>query len=283
MLSFVRRRFTFANVAMTVALVFAMSGGAFAASKYLITSTKQISPKVLKSLQGKPGKSGANGVQGPAGPVGAGGPQGSAGPVGPAGAPGANGVNGVSVTSAEVAKSSSTCGKQGGVEFTSASGKANACNGKEGSPWTAGGTLPSGKTETGVWALGPFKEAAGQYATVTVASFPIPLAAPLAEGHAHFIEENGMEIDAEGKEVAPTQCGSGIGPEVKASDPQAKPGNLCVYVSELINAKTGNEDIFAPGAGTGQAGTMGALALFVLSAEGAGFQQGYGTWAVTAE
>ena len=70
MLSFARRRLTYANVAMTVALVLAMSGGAFAAGKFLITSTKQISPKVLKSLQGKAGPAGAVGAQGPAGPAG---------------------------------------------------------------------------------------------------------------------------------------------------------------------------------------------------------------------
>jgi hypothetical protein len=52
MFSRIRRRFTYANVVVTVALVFAMSGGAYAASRYLITSTKQISPKVLMSFEG---------------------------------------------------------------------------------------------------------------------------------------------------------------------------------------------------------------------------------------
>ena len=42
---------TYANVAATLALVFAMSGGAPAANHYLITSTNQISPKVLKELK----------------------------------------------------------------------------------------------------------------------------------------------------------------------------------------------------------------------------------------
>jgi hypothetical protein len=43
----IRLRFTYANVAATLALVFSMSGGALAASHYLITSKKQIAPKVL--------------------------------------------------------------------------------------------------------------------------------------------------------------------------------------------------------------------------------------------
>lgn len=48
-LAFVRMRgrLTYANVVASLALVFAMSGGVYAASKYVITSTKQISPKVL--------------------------------------------------------------------------------------------------------------------------------------------------------------------------------------------------------------------------------------------
>ncbi|HEX4306232.1 MAG TPA: hypothetical protein VHZ54_09365 [Solirubrobacterales bacterium] len=63
----------------TLALVFAMSGGALAASHYVITSKKQISPTVLKSLKGKPGKAGAAGKTGATGPAGA---TGAAGPAG---------------------------------------------------------------------------------------------------------------------------------------------------------------------------------------------------------
>jgi hypothetical protein len=281
MLSFVRRRFTFANVAMTLALVFAMSGGAFAASKILITSAKQISPKVLKSLKGKAGPAGANGAQGPAGPAGPAGPQGPAGPGGAAGAAGAKGENGATVTSAAIAKSSSTCEKQGGSEFTAAEGKkTTACNGKEGSPWTAGGMLPSGRTETGTWGFGPLNEAAGTLEPV--ASFPIPLAAPLGENHAHFINIDGKEISMETEEeVAPTECGSGIGPEVNAANPQAKPGNLCIYATYLQNALTVTEAVQAPAGGKGgSAGTTGAVALFGFKP---GTEQAYGTWAVTAE
>jgi hypothetical protein len=276
---FVRRRFTYANVAMTLALVLAMSGGAFAAGKFLITSTKQISPKVLKSLQGKTGPAGAAGAQGPAAPAG---PAGSQGPAGPGGAAGAPGANGVSVTSAEISKSSSTCGKQGGAEFTSASGKSTACNGKEGkegSPWTSGGTLPSGKTETGAWS---FSEQPPETSVIVPISFSIPLATPLGTGHAHFINTEGMEIDLNEKVVAPTECGSGIGPEVNASNPQAKPGNLCIYAARLENARTSSQVIQDPGlpATAGQAGRTGATAQFNL--EG-GIQRGHGTWAVTAE
>jgi hypothetical protein len=73
---------TYANVVATLALVFAMTGSAVAATHYLITSSKQISPKALKELKA-PGKTGATG------------PAGNPGAQGSAGANGANGTNGL--------------------------------------------------------------------------------------------------------------------------------------------------------------------------------------------
>jgi hypothetical protein len=84
---------TYANVVATLALVFAMAGGAAAASHYLITSTKQISPKVLKQLK-KPGAKGTTGPAGPAGPAGAAAANGSAGAAGKEGPQGAQGPEG---------------------------------------------------------------------------------------------------------------------------------------------------------------------------------------------
>ena len=74
-----RRHLSYANIAATLALVFAMSGGALAASHYLIESTKQISPKVLKKLHGAKGHTGTRGAAGAAGPQGAAGKEGAAG------------------------------------------------------------------------------------------------------------------------------------------------------------------------------------------------------------
>ena len=45
-------KLTYANVAATLALVFSMSGGALAASHYLINSKSQINPKVVRALKG---------------------------------------------------------------------------------------------------------------------------------------------------------------------------------------------------------------------------------------
>lgn len=88
---FVRRHLSYANVVATMALVFAMGGSAIAAKHFLITSTGQISPKVLKALEAKiaskvkpgvAGKEGATGREGAAGKAGAegkGGPEGKEG------------------------------------------------------------------------------------------------------------------------------------------------------------------------------------------------------------
>jgi hypothetical protein len=62
-----RAYLSYANVVATLALVFAMSGGALAANHFLINSTKQINPKVLKTLKGRTGGRGPAGPQGPSG------------------------------------------------------------------------------------------------------------------------------------------------------------------------------------------------------------------------
>jgi len=80
-----RRRLTYANVTATVALFFAISGGALAASHYLINSTRQINPKVLKVLKGRRGATGATGARGKEGLPGNGGPAGKEGRQGEAG------------------------------------------------------------------------------------------------------------------------------------------------------------------------------------------------------
>lgn len=80
-----RRHISYANVVATLALVFAMSGGALAAKHYLIESTKQIKPAVLGKLRGARGAAGARGAIGPAG---AGGKEGAPGKEGKPGEPG---------------------------------------------------------------------------------------------------------------------------------------------------------------------------------------------------
>jgi hypothetical protein len=63
----------------TLALFFAMSGGALAAKHYLVNSTKQINPKVLRALKGKTGPTGPAGALGAQGKEGAAGKEGKEG------------------------------------------------------------------------------------------------------------------------------------------------------------------------------------------------------------
>lgn len=213
MLAMIRRRVTFANVAMTITLVFAMSGGAYAASKYLITSTKQIKPSVLSALKGKTGPAGPAGAMGASGPAGGAGPQGPAGPAGAAGKEGPAGATG----------KEGSPGKEGKA-------------GKEGSPWTASGTLPSGSSETGVWGVNQVAEDNSQLEIPI--SFTIPLAAPLDAAHVHLIEFG---------EPTPSGCSG------SQAEPGAEPGNLCIWGgvlgSSLSSFITSNVESGSSGAG----------------------------------
>lgn len=73
-----------------------MSGGALAAGHYLINSTRQINPKVLKQLRGARGATGASGAPGATGP---GGPAGKEGTPGKDGTAGKEGPPGASASS----------------------------------------------------------------------------------------------------------------------------------------------------------------------------------------
>jgi hypothetical protein len=254
MFSAIRKRVTPAAVIATLALVMAMTGGAYAAGRYVITSTKQIKPSVLASLKGKAG------APGPAGPAGAAG-TGAPGPQGPAGSPGATGPAGET-------------GPAGAPGKDGAPGKA----GKEGSPWTAGGTLPSGKTETGVWTEA--REVGGEPPLPVQISFPIPLAEPLTwgegepgepENEVHYINPSGKEVTTINTEVASHPDCPGT-----VAKPEAMPGNLCVYARDAPNegATVWDESIYDPATDKAGAATAGALL------KGLG---GSGTWAVTAK
>jgi hypothetical protein len=69
-----------AGLLATVALFLALGGSAVAAGHYLITSTRQIKPSVLRKLRGATGPRGAAGPAGAPGPEGVQGSRGEAGP-----------------------------------------------------------------------------------------------------------------------------------------------------------------------------------------------------------
>ncbi len=100
-MGFLRRHLSYANVASTLALVLAMSGGALAATHYLINSSKQINPKVLRELKGNVGARGRRGATGLQGATGATGPQGSQGNQGVQGNQGIQGNQGLPGTTGD--------------------------------------------------------------------------------------------------------------------------------------------------------------------------------------
>jgi|ERR1700722_13775699 len=270
MFSAIRKRMhlTPSTVIATLALVFAMSGGAYAAGKYVITSTKQISPKVLKALTGKTGANGATGATGATGPSGPGGPQ------GPPGNAGAAGAAGQSVTGATA--SSKEC-PAGGVTYTSASGANAVCSGKNGTTGFTE-TLPPGKTEKGNWAAAGAPAPFGFFGQGLLApiSFVIPLAVapqPIVIG----IEEG----EGETKEAEAIKNGECTG---TVATPGAGGGKLCVFVqANNLTSNLALALIYDTGSGSGGAANTAGATVFAKAEDVTKPLSAAGTWAVTAE
>jgi hypothetical protein len=263
MFSAIRKRIHLspATAIAALALVFAMTGGAYAAKKYLITSTKQISPSVLKALQGK------------AGP---------AGPAGSAGKDGANGANGAPGAKGETGPAGPQ-GPQGSQGF----------QGVQGPPGTTGftATLPAGKTETGTWSysLPTVNESTEGMEKVRLSyseggadiSFTVPLEKPLDEEHVHYVKQNDPE---------PAEACQG-----SVEEPTAAPGNLCVYETfglgwnEALELQPYQFKPTPPGENQGGgiefepagAGVSGAIVIMIPDSTN-GPHVAEGSWAVTA-
>jgi Collagen triple helix repeat (20 copies) len=202
MLSPLRNRFGIPGVIAVIALVFAMLGGAYAAND----SGGRKATASAKGPRGPKGPKGAKGAAGVAGPQ---------GPVGPAGANGKDGANG----------SDGSKGATGPTGATGATGKGTT--GPTGATGPTGfsgftDTLPSGKTETGSWAI----RKSSALPAIAPISFPIPLAEPLGGTEVHAVSPGQEE-----EEEVPAECTVG-GVEGSVAEPLAQPGNLCVYSSE---------------------------------------------------
>jgi hypothetical protein len=149
-----------------------MSGGALAANHYLISSTKQISPKVLKQLRGQnskaagiPGPQGPKGEAGPAGSRGEPGAPGAKGETGERGAKGENGANGTSGATNVVVRYAEAITPSGSYSHAQANcnpgeratgGGVLVWNGSNANVAFYGGAVPvpdtQGATPTGEWA-----------------------------------------------------------------------------------------------------------------------------------
>jgi hypothetical protein len=116
----------------------------------------------------------------------------------------------------KVAKATTNECKEGGATVSNASGTAKACNGTTG--FTE--TLPSGKTETGTWAVETTATATEELVSAVI-SIPIPLAVPAQVGG--FV--------AAGAKTPPEHC------EGSLEKPGAKTGYLCIFEgkSQVIN------------------------------------------------
>jgi len=259
-----RLREPFGKAGLTVAilaLVMALVGGAYAAGGLTKSQEKQVT-KIAKKYAGKPG------ATGPAGPAGTNGTNGKDG------APGTKGTNGENVAvSAYAGEECEESPGEAGAEFTNGTGTAFACNGKEGSPWTAGGTLPSKQSEYGTFAYYGNKE------NGAIGASPISFTLPLAK------EAKGAEFLYKGQ--TGTNC------KGTAKEPTAPPGYLCVYdvvgEEEFGKPTTGKFIAFnkcESFGGGGNAGLRGAVLIFETQEIGSSpipFALAEGTWAVTAQ
>lgn len=221
-------------VLAVVAIVIGLTGAAFAAGGGLSATQKKQVKSIAQTEAKKFAKQGPKGDPGPAGPTG---PQGSKGDAGTAGT---NGKDGVSAEATPFSGAKAPC-TEGGVEIKSAKPPALLCNGEkgeegeqgeigpEGSPWTAGGTLPPGSTETGSWAYnGTTADTSGIRVPI---SFPIPFPFNLKAPHVHYVAQAQIECEAEA-EPAAAECLAKLAaacPSQNPLIPSAAAGELCVY------------------------------------------------------
>ena len=226
-----------------VALVFALTGAAFAAKGALTGKQKKEVEKIAKKFAGKPGAQGPAGPQGPAGANGKDGTQGEKGAKGDPGTPGGPGTPGADGKSAEVspiASGETECeGRGGALVFVPGGEEAEVCNG---SPWAGGGLLPPGVTETGTWGVTSVPSEASNSGLAPI-SFMLPL--PVKIEPEHIFIGTGRERKSKENETgepAPEtefeeRCGSSFrSPSgfIPLELPTAEEaGTLCVYISNF--------------------------------------------------
>lgn len=268
----IRERLGTAGFAISiVALVVALGGGAYAATGALTAKERKEVKKIAQTEakkfatagpQGVPGSPGSAGPAGGKGDTGSIGPQGLPGPEGPIGPEGPKGKAGTSVTMIPITPNPANehC-PAGGAQFRVQPGEEPtfACNG-EGGEGGGGGfpeTLPSGRTEMGLWeVIGESGVTVGEGVKNAVATFSyhVPLATAPSET---IVLESAKPPTPEEEEKCPGN----------PFEPKAVPGVLCLYPILAAPVKLESS---APL-------TFGAFLLFESTDKNAG------AWAVTAE
>jgi hypothetical protein len=260
-----------------IAMVVALCGGAFAASGGLTGKQKKEVKKIAMETAKKfPAPAGPQGSPGQTGPPGA---AGAKGEKGDEGEPGPEGKAGKSVTVTPIATGNAfECEERGGalVKEEGASSGIEVCagkEGKEGRPWTAGGVLPPGATETGAFTVqGTEADSQGLFTSI---SFPIPLKEALDSEHVKIASTFPV----------PTACKSGTSEIWGIENPHAQPGFLCVWANGEL-AGTGIQRIESPAALFSEelagAGRAGARLRFEAPTPTEPVAFANGTFAVTA-
>lgn len=262
MLSPLRSRFGIPGAIAVIALVFAMLGGAYAATDAGGGKASATAKKLIRGPRGPKGGAGPAGPQGPAGAKGDTGPQGEKGEKGEKGEQGDPGEPGLSGQDGEDAKdilvgefsgdeevppNGGPCAGAGGSEFeVEGSGDHHyICNGAGGEGGLSTELGPE-QTESGTWAVNGSKDTftlkynegeelkeeqvtvgdTGMYASI---SFPISLPVALGAANVHRSgESNFFDFDEGGE--------STVGCTGSEAVPSAPSGHLCVYGGHEVNA-----------------------------------------------
>lgn len=228
MFSLLRNRFGIPGVIAVIALVFAMIGGAYAASSSKLHNKKGVAglsakqkkevKSIAKSFQG-------TGPAGPQGPTGPGGQNGAQGPKGDAGTPGTPGAPGA-----------------------------------PGAPGEDGTFEPNGFTQTGAWTVvgdgvGTPALPVGQSALIPI-SFPITLESPPT-----FVPVKAEE-DKGASGCASTVSAAG---DLEGGVPSAEAGTLCIYLTASTFFSPGiSLETLDPTTGASSAGTSTSGALLKI-------------------
>jgi hypothetical protein len=156
-----------------------------------------------------------------------------------------------------------------GIEVCNGANGAEGEKGDEGDPWTAGGTLPPGATETGAWSFSGSDATPTMFAPI---SFFIPLgpgmfSGPNAEIQSHYSTQPDFSTFCHGTALAPT----------------APPGELCVYQGEVEKSEfvgvgnTQTQFSLTPG----QSGSGGGIIRFSFTGAAGEAAFGFGSFAIT--